>query len=239
MQGINCISRPIPLYNHTVTKFAATAVLNMLNPMTKTIILSILALISIALSFFYEVKKPESTPVKTETVALMLYPVQTGEDIARALELPPIPLDLSEPIDSAFYQRYSRKLGLKLDYNEDKDLLETITKWLGTPYSYGSSSKRGTDCSGFVTRVYSDVYGIDLSRSSRSMFDDVTRIRKDSIRTGDLVFFRRSPRQPIFHVGIYLKDNKFVHSATSGGVMVSSLKEPYYRNYYYAAGRVD
>ncbi|MBX0333900.1 C40 family peptidase [Pontibacter sp. HSC-14F20] len=207
--------------------------------MTKTIILSILALISIALSFFYEVKKPESTPVKTETVALMLYPVQTGEDIARALELPPIPLDLSEPIDSAFYQRYSRKLGLKLDYNEDKDLLETITKWLGTPYSYGSSSKRGTDCSGFVTRVYSDVYGIDLSRSSRSMFDDVTRIRKDSIRTGDLVFFRRSPRQPIFHVGIYLKDNKFVHSATSGGVMVSSLKEPYYRNYYYAAGRVD
>lgn len=210
----------------------------MLNPMTKTIILSVLALISIALSFFYDVKKPESTPAETEAANLTLYPVQTGEDIARALALT-VPLDLSEPVDSAFYKRYSRKLGLKLDYNEDKTLLETVTKWLGTPYSYGSSSKRGTDCSGFVTRIYSDVYGIDLSRSSRSMFDDVTRIRKDSIRTGDLVFFRRGPRQPIFHVGIYLKDNKFVHSATSGGVMVSSLKEPYYRNYYYAAGRVD
>lgn len=211
----------------------------MLNPMTKTIILSVLAIISIALSFFYDVKKPESTPAETATASLMLYPIQTGEDIARALELPPLPLDLSEPVDSAFYKRHSRKLGLKLDYNEDKDLLETITKWLGTPYSYGSSTKSGTDCSGFVTRIYSDVYGIDLSRSSRSMFDDVTRIRKDSIRTGDLVFFRRGPKQPIFHVGIYLKDNKFVHSATSGGVMVSSLKEPYYRNYYYAAGRVN
>ena len=206
--------------------------------MTKTIILSVLAIISVALSFFYDVKKPESTPAETEAANLTLYPVQTGEDIARALALT-VPLDLSEPIDSAFYKRHSRKLGLKLDYNEDKTLLETVTKWLGTPYSYGSSSKRGTDCSGFVTRIYSDVYGIDLSRSSRSMFDDVTRIRKDSIRTGDLVFFRRGPRQPIFHVGIYLKDNKFVHSATSGGVMVSSLKEPYYRNYYYAAGRVD
>ncbi|MDO6390482.1 NlpC/P60 family protein [Pontibacter sp. BT731] len=206
--------------------------------MTKTIILSVLALISIALSFFYDVKKPESTPAEQEATALLLYPVQTGEDIARALELS-VPLDLSEPIDSSFYKRYSRKLGLKLDYSEDKDLLKTVSSWLGTPYSYGSSSKRGTDCSGFVTRIYSDVYGIDLSRSSRSMFDDVTRIRKDSVRTGDLVFFRRGPRQPIFHVGIYLKDNKFVHSATSGGVMVSSLKEPFYRNYYYAAGRVD
>lgn len=206
--------------------------------MTKTIILSALALISITLSFFYEVQKPESTPTETETASLMLYPIQTGEDIAKAYQLQ-IPLDLSEPVDSAFYRRHSRKLGLRLDYSEDKDLLETVTKWLGTPYSYGSSSKRGTDCSGFVTRIYSDVYGIDLSRSSRSMFDDVTRIRKDSVRTGDLVFFRRGPKQPIFHVGIYLKDNKFIHSATSGGVMVSSLKEPYYRNYYYAAGRVD
>lgn len=221
-----------------MTKFAAAAVLNMLNPMTKTIILSALAFISIALSFFYEVKATESRSAETDTAGFLLYPVQTGEDIAKALELP-MPLNPAEPVDSVFYKRYSRKLGLKLDYSEDKDLLKTVSGWLGTPYSYGSSSKRGTDCSGFVTRIYSDVYGIDLSRSSRSMFDDVTRVRKDSVRTGDLVFFRRGPKQPIFHVGIYLKDNKFVHSATNGGVMISSLKEPYYRNYYYAAGRVD
>lgn len=206
--------------------------------MTKTIILSVLALVSIALSFFYEAKTPASQPAEANTTGLLLYPVASGEDIVRVLELKQ-PLDLSEPVDSTFYQRYSRKLGLKLDYNEDKDLLKTITGWLGTPYSYGSGSKKGTDCSGFVTSIYREVYGVDLSRSSRSMFDDVTRIRKDSIRTGDLVFFRRSPKQPIFHVGIYLKDNKFVHSATSGGVMISSLQEPYYRNYYYAAGRVD
>lgn len=211
----------------------------MLNPMRKAIILSALAIFSIALSFFYEVSASESQATGTAANSpLLLHPIQNGEDIVRAMQLQQ-PLDLSEPVDSAFYRRHARKLGLKLDYSEDKDLLATVTAWLGTPYSFGSSSKKGTDCSGFVTSIYSDVYGIDLSRSSRSMFDDVTRIRKDSVRTGDLVFFRRGPKQPIFHVGIYLNDNKFIHSATNGGVMVSSLKEPYYRNYYYAAGRVD
>jgi lipoprotein Spr/probable lipoprotein NlpC len=205
--------------------------------MTRTIILSVLALVSLLLSYFYEVKTAEALPAENPA-ALSLYAINSGEDIARALELE-IPLPEVEAVDSVFYEEHARTLGLQLDYNEDKDLLETVADWLGTPYRYGKGSRKGTDCSGFVTSIYRDVYGIDLSRSSRSMFDDVTRIKKDSIRTGDLVFFRRSPKQPIFHVGIYLKDNKFIHSATSGGVKVSSLREPFYRNYYYAAGRVN
>ena len=110
---------------------------------------------------------------------------------------------------------------------------------MGTPYRSGSNTKRGTDCSGFVTRVYKEVYGIDLSRSSRSMFQNVKRINKNEVHEGDLIFFRRGPGQPIYHVGIYLKNNKFVHSASSGGVRISSLKEPYYNRNYYAAGRVN
>ncbi len=141
--------------------------------------------------------------------------------------------------DSLFYKYYAQNLAVKLEYNEDKELLETVNDWIGTPYRSGCASKKGTDCSGFVTSVYREVYGINLSRSSRSMFQDVKRIKKDSIRTGDLVFFRRSPKQPIYHVGIYLKNGKFVHSATNGGVMVSSLKQAYYQRNFYAAGRVN
>ncbi|MHC2990693.1 hypothetical protein OB13_03515 [Pontibacter sp. HJ8] len=205
--------------------------------MTKTIILSVLAFVSLLLSYFYEVKTPEALPSENPA-ALSLYAINSGEDIARSLELE-VPLPEVETVDSVFYEEHAKTLGLQLDYNEDKDLLETVADWLGTPYRYGKGSRKGTDCSGFVTSIYHEVYGIDLSRSSRSMFQDVTRIKKDSVRTGDLVFFRRSPKQPIFHVGIYLKDNKFIHSATSGGVKVSSLREPFYRNYYYAAGRVN
>jgi cell wall-associated NlpC family hydrolase len=206
----------------------------MLNPMIKAIILSVFAISSLLLSYFYEVT-PADTETAVPTATISPYAINSGEDLVNELKLK-APTTYK---DTLFYEYYSQTLGLHFDYSEDKELIETITDWIGTPYRYGSSSKKGADCSGFVTSVFREVYGIDLSRSSRSMFEDVKRVKKDSIRTGDLVFFRRSPKQPIFHVGIYLKNNKFIHSATNGGVMVSSLKEPYYRNYYYAAGRIN
>lgn len=140
--------------------------------------------------------------------------------------------------DSLNVGYYAQQLGIHADFSEDASLLRTITEWLGTPYRFGSNSKSGTDCSGFVTRVFKEVYGINLVHSSRSMFSNATRVAKDEMKTGDLVFFRRGPGQPIYHVGIYLKDGKFAHSATNGGVMVSSLEQPYYHRNFYAAGRV-
>ncbi|MFT2007130.1 C40 family peptidase [Pontibacter sp. 13R65] len=200
--------------------------------MVKSIILSILALASLTLSFLYEIAPEDSEPPLPvgDAAAFLLPPPYESES--------PEP-ELPTPKDSLFYEQYAKKLGTRLDYSEDKELLKTVTKWLGTPYRYGSNTRKGTDCSGFVTSIYRDVYGIDLSRNSHSMFSDVERIRKDSIQTGDLVFFRRGPNQPIYHVGIYLKGNKFIHSATNGGVKISSLKEPYYRSHYFAAGRVN
>jgi probable lipoprotein NlpC len=58
------------------------------------------------------------------------------------------------------------------------------------------------------------------------------------MKAGDLVFFSHG-KGNIYHVGIYLKDGKFAHSATNGGVMVSSLNQPYYHRNFYAAGRVE
>ena len=147
------------------------------------------------------------------------------------------PAELAASRDSLTYHYYAQTLGLHLAFDENKDLLRTVTDWIGTPYSYGNNSQKGTDCSGFVTRVFREVYGITLKRSSRSMFTTTERVAKSEMKTGDLVFFRRG-HGPIYHVGIYLKDGKFAHSATNGGVMVSSLNQPYYHRNFYAAGRV-
>ncbi|WP_460925122.1 C40 family peptidase [Pontibacter brevis] len=207
--------------------------------MTKTLILSVLAAFSLALSYFYEVTPARSaTPEAASVVPLISpYAINSGEDVVRALEVNLLEeLNEEEPAEEEYY---IKKLGIHFKNPDYKQLVETASRWIGTPYRYGSSSRKGTDCSGFVSSIYREVYGIDLSRSSRSMFQDVKRVKKDDMRTGDLVFFRRSKKGPIFHVGIYLKNNKFIHSATSGGVKVSSLKEPYYRNYFYAAGRVN
>lgn len=145
--------------------------------------------------------------------------------------------ELAASRDSLAYHYYAQTLGLHLAYDENKDLLQSVTDWMGTPYRYGNNSRRGTDCSGFVTRVFREVYGITLQRSSRSLFTTTKHVAKAEMQTGDLVFFRRG-HGPIYHVGIYLKDGKFAHSACNGGVMVSSLNQPYYHRNFYAAGRV-
>ena len=207
--------------------------------MTKAIILSVLAVLSLALSYFFEAAPARPAMPVADAVALppvTPYAINSPEDVVRVLEFT-APADIAAaPVPEEYY---IKKLGLRFRNPDYRKLVETASGWIGTPYRYGSSSKKGTDCSGFVTRVYREVYGISLSRSSHSMFGDVKRVKKDMMRTGDLVFFRRGPKSPIYHVGIYLKNNKFIHSATSGGVMVSSLKEPYYSRNFYAAGRVN
>ena len=205
----------------------------------KNIILSCFAIVALGLSYFYEVKPAAATPETQnftfENASLIPF-APDGNITTNPFEKAANTLTYK---DSLFYKYYSQNFAVKLEFNEDKELLETVNEWIGTPYRSGSASKKGTDCSGFVTSIYREVYGINLSRSSRSMFQDVKRIKKDSVQTGDLVFFRRSPKQPIYHVGIYLKNGKFVHSATNGGVMISSLKQAYYQRNYYAAGRVN
>ncbi len=207
--------------------------------MTKSIILSVLAVFSLVLSYFYEVSPiGPATPaaVAAASSPVTPYAINSPEDMVRVLELnEPVVTEEPEPVLKEYY---IKKLGLRFKNPDYKRLVETASAWIGTPYSYGSNSRKGADCSGFVTRVYHDVYGVKLSRSSGSMFQDVKRVKKDQMRTGDLVFFRRSANGPIYHVGIYLKNNKFIHSASKGGVRVSSLREPYYSKNFYAAGRV-
>jgi probable lipoprotein NlpC len=209
--------------------------------MMKTYVLLGLALFSLTLSYFFE--KTSASPNPADSPAFRHAPgmtMVTGADFIELLTVSYEETDL-ETIsfqDSLFYNQYAKTLGVNLTFTENKQLLKKVKEWIGTPYRYGDSSKKGTDCSGFVTRIYKEVYGIDLSRSSRSMFQDVTRVRKDQLQAGDLVFFRRSPKEPIYHVGIYLSDSKFVHSATNGGVMVNSLEETYYRKNFYSAGRI-
>src|SRR5688572_3628597 len=206
----------------------------------KNLILCCFAAVSLSLSYFYEVDS-ETQPTTTqdsviETASIIPFAPDGGDKPVNAFEKAAQPLTFK---DSLFYNYQAQNLGVKLEYNEDKQLLEAVNDWIGTPYRSSGSSKKGTDCSGFVSAIYRQVYGINLTHSSRSMFHEVERVKKDSMRTGDLVFFRRSPKQPIYHVGIYLKNGKFVHSATNGGVMVSSLKQAYYQRNFYAAGRVN
>ena len=87
---------------------------------------------------------------------------------------------------------------------------------------------------------YKKVYHKKLQRNSDAQrTEDCRKISKRQLKEGDLVFFHNGRRKRVAnHVGIYLKDGKFVHASTSSGVIVSRLEEPYYRKCWMQGGRV-
>ncbi len=135
-----------------------------------------------------------------------------------------------------FYEKFSQILGMSLDGTEDPDLLRAVDEWLGTPYRMGGCSKNGIDCSCFVKSVYEEVYGITLTRTSRDIFAEMTPVKPQDLQEGDILCFAN--RKRISHVGIYLKDGKFVHASRKEGVTISDLSETYYQKRFVSAGRI-
>lgn len=133
----------------------------------------------------------------------------------------------------------SIRLGMDIDMKDNHQLYVESSKWLGVPYRGGGTSKRGTDCSGFTSNLYKKVYHKKLERSSDDQRKkDCHKISKRNLREGDLVFFHNGrKKRTASHVGIYLKDNKFIHASTSRGVIVSSLNEDYYQKHWLGGGR--
>ena len=98
-------------------------------------------------------------------------------------------------------------------------IISVAEGWIGVPYLYGGTTRKGVDCSGFVKNVYSEV-GINLPRTSGEQFAFAISVTNPMI--GDLVFFKRNGR--IYHVGIYIGDDKIIHSAINKGVRIESMK---------------
>ncbi|MES2428759.1 MAG: NlpC/P60 family protein [Bacteroidota bacterium] len=115
-------------------------------------------------------------------------------------------------------------------------LFNFVYDWIGTPYRFGGSSKKGVDCSAFTKTLYDQVFNLDIKRSSRDIFSMVSPVGKDELKEGDLVFFKIHSRS-ISHVGIYLGNNRFAHASLKG-VAISSLDDAYWTRYFYKGGRV-
>ncbi|MCK4494045.1 MAG: C40 family peptidase [Methylococcales bacterium] len=117
-------------------------------------------------------------------------------------------------------------------------LLEAyLKKWRSVKYRFGGSSRRGIDCSAFVQQAFKKQFNFRLPRNTHGQVKRGKTIPKSKLKTGDLVFFKTSRR--VRHVGIYLKDNKFIHASSSKGVTQSSLKNVYWAKKYWKAKRLS
>lgn len=131
----------------------------------------------------------------------------------------------------------SSATGIELNDKDNRKLYSAIDSWYGTPYQYGGCSTSGVDCSCFVGNIFKSVYGITLHRSANDIQKDMYKmLGRNALREGDVVFFTNSNGK-VSHVGIYLKDDLFVHSSTSNGVTISSLENSYWKKHFYKGGR--
>ena len=102
------------------------------------------------------------------------------------------------------------------------DVVETALDVMGTPYRWGGDGDNGYDCSGLIQYSYGQ-HGIILPRASREQARlgvNVDR-RIEALHPGDILGFSVEG-VGVTHVGLYVGDGRFVHSA-SGGVKISSL----------------
>jgi cell wall-associated NlpC family hydrolase len=119
---------------------------------------------------------------------------------------------------------------------------QTLTKALdliGIRYRRGGTSpETGFDCSGFVGHVFREGLGLYLPHNARQISKSGEVVARNELQPGDLVFFD-TMRRAFSHVGIYLGDDKFVHSPRSGGaVRVEDMNDSYWRRRFNGARRI-
>lgn len=133
-------------------------------------------------------------------------------------------------------EKYAQQLGVSKESISNKTLYSFINEWEGVRYEYGGKTKKGVDCSGFASILYKEVFGREISGSSRSIYDQCSKLPENELKEGDLVFFAIESKD-VSHVGIYLQNNKFVHATTKAGVRIDDLHSEYYKKYFSGGGR--
>ena len=118
-------------------------------------------------------------------------------------------------------------------------MLDRAHSLIGTRYRAGGMSpETGFDCSGFAGFLYRDILGFQLPRSAHQIWKFGKSVERDDLRPGDLVFYNTMKR-PYSHVGIYLGDNRFIHSPTSGGrVNIVNMDQRYWATRWNGAKRI-
>jgi NlpC/P60 family protein len=114
-------------------------------------------------------------------------------------------------------------------------IIATASEAMGRPYEFGGTGAggEGFDCSGLIQYAYGK-HGLILPRRSVDQAREGRKVDRElsRLRPADLLTFSNRGG-PVTHVGLYVGDGRFIHSATRGvQVSVLSATDPYGRWWY-------
>ena len=126
--------------------------------------------------------------------------------------------------------------------SQELHIIDYAKTFIGTPYVYGGTTKKGFDCSGFTKEIFYE-YGHAIPRTAKDQSTFVSRVKNKNIKSGDLLFFGKNDKN-ISHVGIAIKNNskdelKMIHASSSNGIIISKVtSNNYWAPKFRFAGRI-
>ena len=177
--------------------------------------------------------KPEIMTVKRSTFSsLVIAPVL----LAASLTAMPV----AWGTEAAHQERNVAMNALHNLTDRASDLAIRAMAMVGIRYKYGGNTpENGLDCSGLVRYVFKQAWGAELPRTSEEISRVGAKVDSKDLQPGDLVFYN-TLRRGFSHVGIYLGDNKFIHSPSAGSsIRIESMDLSYWKKRFNGARRIN
>jgi poly-gamma-glutamate capsule biosynthesis protein CapA/YwtB (metallophosphatase superfamily) len=125
-----------------------------------------------------------------------------------------------------------------------ENIIDYSRQFLGKPYRRGTKGPDSFDCSGFTSFIFNS-FGYRLSPGCVTQVNQGTRIDKNELKTGDLIFFkgRNAQSTRVGHVGIVVSNDgagniTFIHASHRGVKMEELGSSAYYKPRYVTGLRV-
>jgi cell wall-associated NlpC family hydrolase len=152
------------------------------------------------------------------------------------------PLSGSAPATASEASNLPRTSLLRQMHDRASGLTVAALDLVGVRYRRGgTSTETGFDCSGFTRHVFETSLGLVLPRRAdeQATAAGLVAVKREDLRPGDLVFFNTLKRT-FSHVGIYIGDNRFIHSPRPGrNVRTEDMSFVYWAKRFTGARRVE